>query len=201
METKTIFTIYAESTPNPNTMKFVANRILLNQGLVEYTSVDDAKGSPLALALFRFPFVIGVFIQNNFITVQKNDMVSWQDVVLELREFVRDYLNDGGTIVTEMPEMSEVSVEQATMMAGHSEPASELEEQIIATLEEEIRPAVAQDGGNITFKGMDDGVVSVVLRGACSGCPSSTITLKNGIETLLKTRFPGSVREVVAING
>ncbi len=86
-------------------------------------------------------------------------------------------------------------------MAGHAEPASQLEEQIIAILEEEIRPAVAQDGGNITFKGLNDGVVSVVLRGACSGCPSSTITLKNGIETLLKNRLPGEIKEVVAING
>ncbi len=201
METKTIYTVYAESTPNPATMKFVANRVLLEHGLAEYTSVEDAKGSPLALALFKFPFVMGVFIQGNFITVLKNDMVSWQDVVLELREFVRDYLNSGGAIVTELPDMATATVQQATAMAGHAEPSSEIEEQIIAVLEEEIRPAVAQDGGNITFKGLQDGVVSVVLRGACSGCPSSTVTLKNGIETLLRNRFPGSVSEVVAING
>jgi NFU1 iron-sulfur cluster scaffold homolog, mitochondrial len=142
-----------------------------------------------------------VFIQGNFITVLKNDMVSWQDVVLELREFVRDYLNSGGAIVTELPDMATATVQQATALAGHAEPSSEIEEQIIAVLEEEIRPAVAQDGGNITFKGLQDGVVSVVLRGACSGCPSSTVTLKNGIETLLRNRFPGSVNEVVAING
>jgi NFU1 iron-sulfur cluster scaffold homolog, mitochondrial len=201
METKTIYTVYAESTPNPATMKFVANRVLLEHGLAEYTSVEDAKGSPLALALFKFPFVTGVFIQGNFITVLKNDMVSWQDVVLELREFVRDYLNSGGAIVTELPDMATATVQQATALAGHAEPSSEIEEQIIAVLEEEIRPAVAQDGGNITFKGLQDGVVSVVLRGACSGCPSSTVTLKNGIETLLRNRFPGSVNEVVAING
>lgn len=201
METKTIYTVYAESTPNPTTMKFVANRILLEHGLAEYTSMEDAKGSPLAMALFRFPFVVGVFIQNNFITVQRNDMVSWQDVVLELREFVRDHLNSGGAIVTELPDMSRATIQEATAMAGHAEPANELEEQIIAILEDEIRPAVAQDGGNITFKGFNDGVVSVVLRGACSGCPSSTITLKNGIENLLKNRLPGQVNEVVAING
>jgi len=100
-----------------------------------------------------------------------------------------------------MPDMSTATHEQATAMAGHAEPASQLEEQIIAILEEEIRPAVAQDGGNITFKSFNDGVVSVVLRGACSGCPSSTITLKNGIETLLKNRLPGEIKEVVAING
>jgi len=197
----TPYTIYAESTPNPTTMKFVANRILLEHGLAEYTSIEDAKGSPLTLALFKFPFVQGVFIQGNFITVQKNDMVGWQDVVLELREFVRDFLNGGGTVITELPDMKAPTMQEATAMAGHSEPANELEEQIIAILEDEIRPAVAQDGGNITFKGFNDGVVSVVLRGACSGCPSSTVTLKNGIETLLKNRLPGEVREVVAING
>jgi len=197
----TPYTIYAESTPNPTTMKFVANRILLEHGLAEYTNIEDAKGSPLTLALFKFPFVQGVFIQGNFITVQKNDMVGWQDVVLELREFVRDFLNGGGTVITELPDMKAPTMQEATAMAGHSEPANELEEQIIAILEDEIRPAVAQDGGNITFKGFNDGVVSVVLRGACSGCPSSTVTLKNGIETLLKNRLPGEVREVVAING
>jgi Fe-S cluster biogenesis protein NfuA len=197
----TPYTIYAESTPNPATMKFVANRILLEHGLAEYTSIEDAKGSPLALALFKFPFVQGVFIQGNFITVQKNDMVGWQDVVLELREFVRDFLNGGGTVITELPDMKAPTMQEATAMAGHSEPANELEEQIISILEDEIRPAVAQDGGNITFKGFNDGVVSVVLRGACSGCPSSTVTLKNGIETLLRNRLPGEVREVVAING
>lgn len=201
IETRTIYTVYAESTPNPTTMKFVANRILLEHGLAEYTSMEEAKGSPMALALFKFPFVNGVFIQSNFITVLKSDMVSWQDVVLELREFVRDFLNDGGIVIAELPDMSTVTQEQASVMAGHAEPASELEEQIITILEEEIRPAVAQDGGNITFKGFKDGVVSVVLRGACSGCPSSTVTLKNGIEALLKNRLPGEVTEVVAING
>ena len=201
IETRAIYTVYAESTPNPTTMKFVANRILLEHGLAEYTSMEEAKGSPMALALFKFPFVNGVFIQSNFITVLKSDMVSWQDVVLELREYVRDFLNDGGVIITELPDMSTVTQEQASVMAGHAEPASELEEQIITILEEEIRPAVAQDGGNITFKGFKDGVVSVVLRGACSGCPSSTVTLKNGIEALLKNRLPGEVTEVVAING
>lgn len=201
METKTLYTVYAESTPNPTTMKFVANRILLEHGLAEYTSFEEAKGSPMALALFKFPFVQGVFIQGNFITVQKNGMVGWQDVVLELREFVRDFLNGGGIVITELPDMKEPTIQEATAMAGHAEPSSQLEEQIIAILEEEIRPAVAQDGGNITFKGLNDGVVSVVLRGACSGCPSSTITLKNGIETLLKNRLPGEIKKVVAING
>jgi len=199
---KTIpYTIYAESTPNPATMKFVANRILLEEGLAEYTTVEEAKGSPLALKLFGFPFVTGVFIQSNFITVMKSDMIGWEDVVMELREFIRDHLNNGGAVVTTFDPSTVRSEEQIAATTVHAEAASELEQQIIAILDNEVAPAVAQDGGNITFKGYENGVVNVVLRGACSGCPSSTVTLKNGIETLLKTRLPGQVTEVVAING
>jgi NFU1 iron-sulfur cluster scaffold homolog, mitochondrial len=102
MEKTIPYTVYAESTPNPTTMKFVANRVLLEQGLAEYTGMDEAKGSPMAMKLFSFPFVTGVFIQSNFITVMKSDMVSWEDVVMELREFIRDYLNGGGAVVTEL---------------------------------------------------------------------------------------------------
>lgn len=201
MEKVIPFTIYAESTPNPATMKFVANRLLLEHGLAEYTSIDEAKGSPLAMKLFGFPFVTGVFVQSNFVTVMKSDMVSWEDVVMELREFIREYLNQGGAIVTELNSTSVINEEERLTRETHAAPASDLEEQIIAILDNEIAPAVAQDGGNITFKTFEDGIVNVVLRGACSGCPSSTVTLKNGIETLLKTRLPGEVKEVVAING
>lgn len=195
------YTIYAESTPNPATMKFVANRVLLEQGLAEYIGMDDAKGSPLATKLFQFPFITGVFIQYNFITLMKNDMVPWEDVVLELREFIREYLNGGGIIVSELHDSSVLTDQQLESLRAHAEPSSDLEEKIIAILDNEVAPAVAQDGGNITFKGYENGVVNVVLRGACSGCPSSTVTLKNGIETLLRNRLPGEVTEVVAING
>jgi Fe-S cluster biogenesis protein NfuA len=201
MEKTIPFTIYAESTPNPTTMKFVANRVLLDEGLAEYTSVEEAKGSPLALKLFGFPFVTGVFIQSNFITVMKSDMIGWEDVVMELREFIRDYLNKGGEVVTEFTPGTVQTKEELAATTVHAEAQSELEEKIIAILDNEIAPAVAQDGGNITFKGYENGVVNVVLRGACSGCPSSTVTLKSGIETLLKNRLPGEISEVVAING
>jgi Fe-S cluster biogenesis protein NfuA len=201
MEKTIPFTIYAESTPNPTTMKFVANRVLLEEGLAEYTSVEEAKGSPLALKLFGFPFVTGVFIQSNFITVMKSDMIGWEDVVMELREFIRDYLNKGGEVVTEFTPGTVQTKEELAATTVHAEAQSELEEKIIAILDNEIAPAVAQDGGNITFKGYENGVVNVVLRGACSGCPSSTVTLKSGIETLLKNRLPGEISEVVAING
>lgn len=201
MEKTIPYTIYAEATPNPTTMKFVANRVLLENGLAEYTSIEDAKGSPLAMKLFSFPFITGVFIQYNFITLMKSDMVGWEDVVMELREFVRDYLNNGGVVVTELPADAPRTAEEIAATQVHAEASSDLEEKIIAILDNEIAPAVAQDGGNITFKGYENGVVSVVLRGACSGCPSSTVTLKNGIETLLRNRLPGEVSEVVAING
>lgn len=155
----------------------------------------------MAMKLFGFPFVTGVFIQSNFITVMKSDMISWEDVVMELREFIRDYLNGGGAVVTDLADGAIQTKEQLAATAVHSTPTSDLEQQIIAILDAEIAPAVAQDGGNITFKGYDKGVVNVVLRGACSGCPSSTVTLKNGIETLLKNRLPGEITEVVAVNG
>ncbi|MFC2175755.1 NifU family protein [Bacteroidota bacterium] len=201
MEKRIPFTVYAESTPNPTTMKFVANRLLLEEGLAEYTSMDEAKSSPLALKLFQFPFVTGVFIQSNFVTVMKSDMVPWEDVVLELREFVRDYLNNGGAVVSDISRVGNVGGEDAQTREVHAIPNSELEEKIIAILDNEIAPAVARDGGNITFKSFNSGVVNVVLRGACSGCPSSTVTLKSGIESLLKNRLPGEVTEVVAVNG
>ena len=201
MEKTIPFTIYAESTPNPTTMKYVANKVLLDEGLAEYTSTDEAKGSPLAMKLFGFPFVTGVFIQSNFITVMKSDMVGWEDVVMEIREFIRDYLNTGAAVVTDLAAGTVQTAAEVAATSVHSKPTSDIEEQIIATLDAEIAPAVAQDGGNITFKAYEKGVVNVVLRGACSGCPSSTVTLKNGIETLLKSRLPGEVTEVVAVNG
>jgi Fe-S cluster biogenesis protein NfuA len=201
MEKTIPFTIYAESTPNPTTMKYVANKVLLDEGLAEYTSTDEAKGSPLAMKLFGFPFVTGVFIQSNFITVMKSDMVGWEDVVMEIREFIRDYLNTGAAVVTDLAAGTVQTAAEVAATSVHSKPTSDIEEQIIAILDAEIAPAVAQDGGNITFKAYEKGVVNVVLRGACSGCPSSTVTLKNGIETLLKSRLPGEVTEVVAVNG
>ncbi|MDP6908115.1 MAG: NifU family protein [Flavobacteriales bacterium] len=200
MEKTIPFTVYAESTPNPTTMKFVANRLLLESGLAEYSNLEEAKGSPLATELFRFPFVTGVFIQDNFITVMKSDMVPWEDVVMELREFVRTFLNDGREVVTNLLETA-VADQNLAARETHAEPKSILEERIITILDNEIAPAVARDGGNITFMNYEKGVLSVALRGACSGCPSSTITLKNGIEALLKNRLPGEIEEVVAVNG
>ncbi len=199
-ETKKIpVTIYAESTPNPAAMKFVANIGLLKDVSVEYTSRAQAKGSPLAQKLFEFPFVTGVFIAANFISVTKNNSVEWETITLELRSFIREFLANGGEAVAELPEKPVEAPKPAiseNSTASKSNPV--IDGKIIAILEQYIRPAVEGDGGNIQFKSFEDGKVNVVLQGACSGCPSSTLTLKAGIEALLKKMIP-EVQEVVAV--
>ncbi|MGJ8745581.1 NifU family protein [Polaribacter sp.] len=193
--------VYAEVTPNPSVMKFGSNKSL-TQVDVEYKNIDEAsKSSPLALALFNFPFVKEVFISDNYISVTKYDMVEWNEVFTEVRSFIREYLVSGKTIIKELPNQEKTVKSDKT-----AEPAVKLEgiaAQIVDILDEYIKPAVASDGGNIAFKSYDEEhkIVSVVLQGACSGCPSSTATLKNGIENLLKEMLPNQINEVVAING
>jgi Fe-S cluster biogenesis protein NfuA len=200
MEDKIIYSVYAESNPNPAAMKFVANRFLLPNGSLEMNSVEEAQQSPLAAALFRFPFVKAVFITSNFVTVIKNDMVPWDEVVLELREFIRDHLNSGGGVVKEGVHLTEPDLSEPPRMA-HAEATTDVEQRIIDILDEYVRPAVEGDGGHISFQSYAEGRVNVLLQGACSGCPSSTYTLKAGIEGLLKKMLPGEVDEVVAVNG
>ncbi|HET6245621.1 MAG: NifU family protein [Bacteroidetes bacterium] len=202
METrKTPAIIYAEGTPNPLAMKFVCNRLLIGNGnTVEYKNRTQAKGSPLALALFNFPFVTGVFITGNFVTVLKSDAVSWNDITLELREYIQQYLNDGNEVINELPQQQEnenSNVNPLDHGVTHVEPTNETEARIIDLLEEYIRPAVEQDGGAIYFKSYQEGLVTLTLKGSCSGCPSSSMTLKAGIEGLLKRMIP-EVQEVVA---
>ena len=194
--------LYAESTPNPASMKFVANRILIENGATaQYLSKAETKGSPLAAKLFEFPFVKAVFMTSNFITVLKTDSILWEDITLELREFLTTYISNGNSIITELPTI-EMPVdntfekkEEAFM--EHNSPTTETEVKIVEILEQYIRPAVENDGGSITFKSFKEGIVTVQLRGSCSGCPSSTITLKAGIEALLKKMIP-DVKEVVS---
>jgi Fe-S cluster biogenesis protein NfuA len=192
--------VYAEVTPNPAVMKFGTNKAL-TQTDVEFKNIEEAsKSSPLAQAIFNFPFVKEVFISDNYISVTKYDMVEWNEVFTEVRTFIREYLVEGKTIIKELPtEKADSENEVATpVLALEGIPA-----QIADILDEYIKPAVAGDGGNIAFRSYDEKnkVVSVVLQGACSGCPSSTATLKNGIETLLKDMLPNLINEVVAING
>jgi Fe-S cluster biogenesis protein NfuA len=194
--------VYAEVTPNPSTMKFGTNKSLTTTD-VEYKNIEEAsKSSPLAKALFGFQFVKEVFISENYISITKFDIIEWNDVYAEIRNFISSYLQENKTIIKELPK----SIEKTNKPTTKEFDADELEgtpAKIIAILDEYIRPAVASDGGNIAFKSYDQDtkIVSVILQGACSGCPSSTITLKNGIETMLQEMLPNEISQVVAING
>jgi Fe-S cluster biogenesis protein NfuA len=194
-------TVYAEMTPNPSTMKFVVNKHLLGTGdSAEFQSMASAKGfSPLAEELFQLPFVKAVFIASNFVTVTKTDNLSWDFITMELREFIREFLADAKEVLIQMPSKN------APTETKDDKPAkvfavSEYDDAICDLLDEYVRPAVENDGGAIDFRGFEDGVVTVVLKGSCSGCPSSTATLKGGIESLLMQHLP-EVKEVVAENG
>jgi Fe-S cluster biogenesis protein NfuA len=200
--------VYAESTPNPAAMKFVSSILLLPDGVVEFGSADEAVSCPLAAQLFKFTGVKSVFITSNFITVTKESDIEWYEIMNILREFIRGHLMTGEKLFISDP--FAVSTVAATVddMPGKSVPAAEaaaavgpgsdaINEQIISMLDEYVKPAVEQDGGAIEFRSFHNGVVTVALKGSCSGCPSSTMTLKSGIENLLKKMIPG-VEEVVA---
>ena len=195
--------VYAEVTPNPSAMKFGTNKSLTATD-VEYKNIEEAsKSSPLAQALFGFPFVKGVFISENYISITKFDVVEWNDVYAEVRNFISTYLQDNKTIIKELPKTESTPKKTKEKEEATKDNLEGISGKIIAILDEYIRPAVASDGGNIAFKSYDEEskVVSVILQGACSGCPSSTITLKNGIETMLKEMLPNEISQVVAING
>ena len=188
-------TVYAESTPNPSVIKFVANKNLV-PGMFEFTSIDEATSSPFAQQLFHFPFVKSVFIDKNYVSITKYDVADWNDITMELREFIRTYIeNDQPMILADAPE-----VKQTTEKAKeeHFETLDDTSKEIINILEEYVKPAVASDGGNIQFESYDKNTknVKVILQGACSGCPSSTFTLKNGIENMLKEMLKDKVETV-----
>ena len=209
--TKTLspFTVYAEMTPNPNTMKFVSNRWLVtNDKSYEILANQRVGGpSPLAEKLFNFPFINGVFIASNFVTLTKSDLIEWQDVVMELRDFITEYLNaEDGVVIREeflnAPKETTVNETASDNTATNTEAKNftDFEKKIVEILDEYIKPAVESDGGAIELDSYKDGVVKVVLKGSCSGCPSSTMTLKSGIEQMLKNMLP-EVQSVEAING
>ena len=189
-------TVYAEMTPNPSTMKFVANKYLLISGdSVEFSSSADAKGySPMAEQLLQFPFVKNVFIAANFVTITKTDNVPWDFITMELREFVKDWIAEGKDVLIQMP-APKPATEVSGEIKGYA--PSEYDDAIRSLLDEYVRPAVENDGGAIEFLGYNEGTVTVAMRGSCAGCPSSTATLKGGIENLLKSHLP-EVKEVVA---
>jgi len=193
-------TVYTESTPNPAALKFVANKKLVT-ATYDYDSIEKAKTSPLATALFHFPFVKSVFFDENYISITKYDIAEWNDITVELRDFIKKYIEEGKNIIDpNAPEVIEKSTEKVEQ---HFENLDTTSQDIINILEEYVKPAVASDGGNIQFESYDEPSksVKVILQGACSGCPSSTFTLKNGIENMLKEMLPGRVNTVVAVNG
>ena len=197
---KVPITIYAESTPNPSVMKFVANKAL-SSNIYEFKNIKEALHSPLASAIFNFPFVKEVFITANYISITKQDNFEWQDFSNELREFIKNYIESGKTIFND--EILASEKETSVVSEKQAKQLTDVEKEIISILNEYVKPAVESDGGNIAFKSYDENTktVKVVLQGACSGCPSSTVTLKNGIETMLRQMLDGKVMTVEAING
>lgn len=201
--------VYAEMTPNPSVMKFVADRALILGGeQVEFQTAVQAKGaSPLAEELFHFPFVTSVFISGNYVSVVKDDSLDWDMIVMQLREYIRDWLMENEVAVEYVPAglekrvvLSETSEIKNTNTTEIEMVPSEYDDQIRFLLDEFVRPAVEQDGGAIDFVAYNSGKVYVTMRGACSGCPSSMQTLKGGIENLLKSHID-AVEEVVAQEG
>jgi Fe-S cluster biogenesis protein NfuA len=193
--------LYTEQTPNPETLKFVTNRMLY-KGTADFKEADAAqKWSPIASALFDHPYVKGVYVCNNFVTVTKEFNYAWEDITLRLKEFIKQYISDEKAIMNEGYEEA-MKAEEAQKMANtdFAGEDSELVIKIKELIDTYVKPAVEMDGGNIEFKSFNQGVVSVVLQGSCSGCPSSTVTLKSGIEGMLKRMVP-EVTEVVAEMG
>ena len=195
--TKRPVLLYTEQTPNPETLKFVTNRMLYN-GTAEFREEDFAREwSPLAASLYDFPYVKKVYIANNYVTITKEFNYSWDDIMLKLKEYVKAYLEESKPIIKDgfAEEVARIEAER-----GHSyeytEDEAETVQQIKELIDTYVKPAVEMDGGNIEFKSFHEGVVTVIMQGACSGCPSSTVTLKSGIEQMLKRMMP-QVKEVV----
>ena len=187
--------VYAETTPNPEVMKFVISKTINPYDSAEFKNKAEAQDAPLADAFFAFPFVEEVFIAKNFVAITKTKTVSWEEVAMPLREFTYDFLSQDKCVInaaqntTEQTENSESeSVEQLNNSQGKI-PSTATEHQIVDILDNYVRPNVAKDGGDITFHSFNDGVLSLKLQGACSGCPSSTVTLKQGIENLFVAGF------------
>lgn len=190
--------VYAEMTPNPAVMKFVANKRLIDLDHVEFANIEEAQISPLASALFNFPFVKNVFISTNFLAIEKFNVVEWEAVTQELRQFILAHVQEGKPVLTSAPAPKKVESDDS-LDAVVAYPEGGIEARIIEILEEYVKPAVAQDGGNIIFAGYENKIVKVQLQGACAGCPSSTLTLQQGIKNILQRMLPSLVDDVVPV--
>jgi len=189
----TIVSIYTEMTPNPETMKFVANKLLYPGKSIDFPDEASAAPSPLAQELFGFPFVRGVFVASNFVTLTKMPETLWEEVIPTIRQFLKAYLEEGKAVINEDLVPSKPEDDTTTFSADDADIVKRIKEM----LENYVKPAVEMDGGAISFRGYDDGIVKLMLQGSCSGCPSSMITLKSGIEGMMKRMIP-EVKEVVA---
>ena len=189
----TIVSIYTEMTPNPETMKFVANKLLYPGKSIDFPDVDSAKPSPLAVELFGFPFIRAVFIASNFVTLTKTSDTEWEDVIPTIRQFLKEFLEEGKAVINE-EEIVVTKKEGSNIVSADDD---DVVKRIKELLENYVKPAVEMDGGAIQFKSYEEGRVNLVLQGSCSGCPSSMITLKAGIEGMMKRMIP-EVKEVVA---
>ena len=192
--------VYGETTPNPASLKFVVNKALTKTS-AEFKNIDEAAASPLAQELFKFHYVKEIFITENYVSVTKYDSISWDEITLELRTFIKQFLENGGTVLDES--LIATDIKQEKQQIKNFDNLDVTSQQIINILEEYVKPAVAADGGNILFDSYDetDKKVKVVLQGSCNGCPSSTFTLKNGIENMLKSMLNDNEIVVEALNG
>ena len=192
-------TVYGETTPNPAALKFVINR-MLTKNPIEFKNIDETAASPLAKELFKFPYVKEIFIDENYISVTKYEVNNWDEITLEVRTFIKQYIENGGTVLDES--IIVAKAEQEKTKNQEFDNLDVTSQQIINILEEYVKPAVQADGGNIAFESYNetDKTVKVILQGACSGCPSSTFTLKSGIENMLKSMLNDEEITVEAIN-
>ncbi|TDE54755.1 NifU family protein [Flavobacterium sp. GT3P67] len=192
-------TVYGETTPNPSALKFVVSK-MLTKNAIEFKNIDQTGASPLAKELFKFPYVKEIFIDENYISVTKYEINEWQEITLELRSFIKQYIENGGTVLDENFIQAATAKEDTKLKEFDNLDVTS--QQIINILEEYVKPAVQADGGNIAFDSYNetDKTVKVILQGACSGCPSSTFTLKSGIENMLKSMLNDEGIKVEAIN-
>ncbi|WP_372473781.1 NifU family protein [Capnocytophaga sp. ARDL2] len=192
--------IYGETTPNPSVLKFVANK-LLTKTAIEFKNIDETTPSPLAKELFKFPSVKEIFIDENYVSITKYDSYDWNEISTEIRSFIKQFIENGGTVIDE--NLITKTEEHEKNQEEYFNNLDVTSQQIVNILEEYVKPAVQSDGGNISFENYNEKTktVTVILKGACSGCPSSTFTLKNGIENMLRSMLKNDDIIVEALNG